>query len=131
MTDQPTTKSGPAYENHPEQNPETVPTATKPVETEVHGFPESQQPSEGAIAVDLPTSIPTVQIDTALPQSQGTVVPQDPYGTDDPAILPKDLNPQIVPAPNTEPAPPAVPTSETHIAGHPAVELPRETEDRG
>lgn len=121
-----------AYTNQPsEPSEETVkePPATKAPEAVVHGLPEYQQTPETAIAVDLPMSIPVVQVDTGLPQSEANVTPQDPYTLDAPAILPKDVNPRIVPAPGEgEAATSVVPTSETHLSGQPAPVIAEETE---
>ena len=120
-----------AYENKPSvPNPEQ-PVATKSPDAVVHGLPEYQQTPEGAIAVELPSSIPTVQVDTGLPQSEVNVTPQDAYTLDAPAILPKDVNPRIVPAPGESEPVRVVPTSETHLAGQPQIELPDKVEDKG
>lgn len=100
------------------------------IEPVVHGDPQNQQPSEAAFAVPLASSIPVVQVDTAIPQSAANVTPQDPYELHAPAILPKDLNP--VPAPETSgeavvPAP--IATSETHLSGQPpSAQLPETPE---
>ncbi len=121
-----------AYTNQPsEPSEETIkePPATKAPEAVVHGLPESQQEPEKAIAVDMPMSIPVVQVDTGLPQSEANVTPQNPYGTNDPAILPKDVNPRVVPVPGEgEVATPIVPTSETHLSGQPVPVIAEETE---
>lgn len=124
----------PAQADQPEEKTPGVPQAEVPaspvpVPTAVHGLPAYQQPGESAVAVNLPSSIPTVQVDTALPQSAVNVTPQDPYVVDAPAILPKDLIPVPAPEPLQEPAPEQIPTSETHLAGQPpSAELPETQE---
>lgn len=110
----------------PHAEVQATPVPTEPV---VHGLPAYQQPGETALAVDLPSSIPTVQVDTAAPQSAANVTPQDPYVLDAPALLPKDYNPVPVPEASSEAAPEPIPTSETHLAGQPpSAELPETPE---
>ena len=120
-----------AYKNKPLVSKPEQPVATKSPDAVVHGLPEYQQTPEGAIAVELPSSIPTVQVDTGLPQSEVNVTPQDSGTLDAPAILPKDVNPRIVPAPGESESVRVVPTSETHLAGQPQIELPDKVEDKG
>jgi hypothetical protein len=127
------TESVSAYENKPSVVPEQPqPVPTRAPDAVVHGSPEYQQSPEQAIALDLPSSIRTIQVDTNLPQSEVNVTPQNPYELNAPAILPKDVNPRVVPAPGDIPSPPPViPTSESHLAGQPQVILPEKTEDIG
>ena len=121
-------------EVQPEENASVAPGAEQPgpearIEPVVHGDPQHQQPPESAISAPLASSIPTVQVDTAIPQSGANVTPQNPYELHAPAILPKDLNP--IPAPQVpgEPAPEPIPTSETHLSGQPpSAELPETPE---
>lgn len=121
-------------EAQPEEKASPVPGAEQPaaevrIEPVVHGDPQQQQPPESAIAAPLASSIPTVQVDTAAPQSAVNVTPQNPYELHAPAILPKDLNPLPVPETDSGSAPKPIPTSETHLAGQPpSVELPEAPE---
>jgi len=100
------------------------------IEPVVHGDPQNQQPPEAAFAVPLASSIPVVQVDTAIPQSAANVTPQNPYELHAPAILPKDSNP--VPAPETsgEVASAPIATSETHLSGQPPSAVLPETPEQ-
>jgi hypothetical protein len=121
-----------AYENKPSEIPEQPqPVPTRSPDAVVHGSPEYQQSPEQAIALDLPSSIRTIQVDTGLPQSEVNVSPQNPYELNAPAILPKDVNPRVVAKPSDIPPQPVIPTSESHLAGQPQVILPEKTEDTG
>ncbi len=121
-------------EAQPEEKASSVPGAEQPaaetrIEPVVHGDPQHQQPPESAISAPLASSIPTVQVDTAIPQSAANVTPQNPYELHAPAILPKDLNPIPVPETPGEPTPESIPTSETHLTGQPpSAELPETPE---
>lgn len=102
--------------DQPETEPQT--------ETAIHGDPQNQQPPETASATPLVNSIPTVQVDTAIPQSAANVTPQNPYDLNAPALLPVDLNPVPVPEVEGDGESAAVPTSETHLAGRsPSAEI--------